>query len=83
MLKNNALASVHGIAALTSLEEIDLSNNLIAKFKEIQSVAAIPSLQTILLEGNPISSCIFYREEVFSFFPDPTKVMNGLNSRHV
>jgi hypothetical protein len=74
VLKNNALVSLHGIAALTSLEEIDLSNNLIASFKEIQSVATIPFLHTFWLIGNPVSSCKFYREEVFSFFPDPTKV---------
>ena len=70
--------NLHGIAALTSLEAIDLSNNLISKFKEIQSMATIPSLQTILLEGNPITACKFYREEVFSFFPDPTKVVHWL-----
>lgn len=74
VLKNNALVSVHGIAALTSLEALDLSNNLISKFKDIQSVATIPSLQIILLEGNPLSASASYREEVFSFFPDPSKV---------
>ncbi|KAI5062028.1 hypothetical protein GOP47_0022567 [Adiantum capillus-veneris] len=74
VLKNNALASVYGIAALSFLEALDLSNNLISKFKEIQSLAKLPSLQILLLEGNPISAAVWYREEVFSFFQDPSKV---------
>ena len=74
MLKNNALVNVHGIAALTSLEAIDLSNNLISKFNEIHALATIPALQIIFLEGNPISTHTIYREEVYSFFPNPTMV---------
>ncbi|MCO5586491.1 hypothetical protein L7F22_040431 [Adiantum nelumboides] len=75
VLKNNALASVHGIAALATLEALDLSNNLISKFKEIQFLAKLPALQILLLKGNPISAAILYREEVFSFFQDPSKVL--------
>lgn len=74
VLRNNALVSVHGIASLSSLEALDLSHNLISNFKEIQSVAAIPSLNVLLLEGNPVSFSPCYREEVFSFFTDPAKV---------
>ncbi|KAH6556601.1 hypothetical protein KP509_1Z168600 [Ceratopteris richardii] len=74
VLKNNALVSVHGVAALTCLEAVDLSNNLISKFKEIQFLASLPCLQILLLEGNPITASILYREEVFSFFQDPSKV---------
>jgi hypothetical protein len=74
VLRNNALASTRGIEKLYSLEALDLSHNIISTFREVELLGGVPALHSLWLEGNPVSVSTYYREEVFSFFSDTSKV---------
>lgn len=74
VLRNNALVSTQGIETLHSLEALDLSYNIISNFHEVETLGFLPSLQTLWLNGNPISVSSHYREEVFSYFEDASKL---------
>lgn len=74
ILRNNALTTLHGIENLTTLEGLDLSFNMISNFAEIELLSSLPVLESVWLEGNPISCARLYREQVFSFFSDPHKL---------
>lgn len=76
VLRNNALVSTRGIETLLSLEALDLSHNIISNFQEVEALGFLPVLQSLWLHGNPISVSSHYREEVFSYFHDPSKVGN-------
>ncbi|XP_047340407.1 serine/threonine-protein kinase 11-interacting protein-like [Impatiens glandulifera] len=75
VLRNNALTTLRGIENLKSLEGLDISYNIISSFSEIEMVASLPSLEYLWLEGNPLCSTRSYREQVFSFFLFPDKLM--------
>ncbi|CAI9113698.1 OLC1v1014351C2 [Oldenlandia corymbosa var. corymbosa] len=68
ILRNNALTTLHGIQNLKSLEGLDVSYNMISSFSEIEILAVLPSLQNLLLQGNPICFARWYRAKVFSYF---------------
>lgn len=74
VLRNNALTTMRGVENLKSLEGLDLSYNIISSFSELEFLAALPSLKTLWLEGNPVCSASWYRPQVYSFFTDPEKV---------
>lgn len=74
ILRNNALTTLHGIENLTTLEGLDLSFNMISNFAEIELLSSLPVLESVWLEGNPISCARLYREQVFSFFSNPYKL---------
>lgn len=74
ILRNNALTTLHGIENLTTLEGLDLSFNMISNFAEIELLSSLPVLESVWLEGNPISCARLYREQVFSFFSIPHKL---------
>lgn len=74
VLRNNALTTLRGIERLKSLEGLDLSYNIISNFFELEILADLPSLESLWLEGNPLSTASWYRAQVFSFFPHPEKV---------
>ena len=74
VLRNNALTTLRGIENLKSLEGLDVSNNIIFKFSEIDFLAGLPSLRSLWLEGNPLCCAQWYRAQVFSFFTYPEKV---------
>ncbi|KAK6925362.1 Leucine-rich repeat [Dillenia turbinata] len=74
VLRNNALTTLHGIENLMSLEGLDLSYNIISNFLELEVLAGLPNLESIWLEGNPLCSARWYREQVFSYFPHPKKL---------
>ncbi|CAK9215809.1 unnamed protein product [Sphagnum troendelagicum] len=74
VLRNNALASTRGIEKLYSLEALDLSHNIISTFREVELLGGVPALHSLWLEGNPVSVSTYYREEVFSFFSDTSKL---------
>ncbi|GLJ13675.1 hypothetical protein SUGI_0217970 [Cryptomeria japonica] len=75
ILRNNALTTLRGIENLITLEGLDLSFNMISNFAEIELLASLPSLESLWLEGNPISFVRLYRQQVFSFFPNPRKLI--------
>lgn len=77
VLRNNALTSLHGIQNLKSLEEVDLSYNIICTFTDVEILASLSSLHNLWLEGNPICCSQRYRSRVFSFFSNPEKVSCG------
>lgn len=78
VLRNNAITSLYGIENLKSLEGLDVSYNVISNFLELEVLAALPSLLSLWLEGNPICSARWYRPQVFSLFTYPDKVSQSL-----
>ncbi|XP_047315985.1 uncharacterized protein LOC124919709 isoform X2 [Impatiens glandulifera] len=74
VLRNNALITLRGIENLKSLEGLDVSYNIISSFSEIEILADLPSLEYLWLEGNPLCSSGWYREQVFSLFHYPDKL---------
>ncbi|XP_019169518.1 PREDICTED: serine/threonine-protein kinase 11-interacting protein-like isoform X2 [Ipomoea nil] len=74
VLRNNALTTLRGIENLKSLEALDLSNNIISSFFEIEILGGLSSLQNLWLEGNPLCCARWYRAHVLSFFPYPDKL---------
>ncbi|KAJ8471150.1 hypothetical protein OPV22_025493 [Ensete ventricosum] len=84
VLRNNALTSLHGIQNLKSLEELDLSYNIICTFTDVEILASLSSLHNLWLEGNPICCSQRYRSRVFSFFSNPEKLTldeQGISTR--
>ncbi|KAL5539452.1 hypothetical protein UlMin_044611 [Ulmus minor] len=71
VLRNNALTTLRGIENLKSLEELDVSYNIISKFSELEFLAGLPSLGSLWLEGNPMCCARWYRPQVFSYFNHP------------
>lgn len=71
VLRNNALTTLRGIENLKFLEGLDVTYNILSNFSEIEILAGIPSLQDLLLEGNPLCCAQWYRAQVFSYFPFP------------
>ncbi|MED6156040.1 hypothetical protein PIB30_010963 [Stylosanthes scabra] len=74
VLRNNALTTLCGIEKLKSLEELDVSYNIISKFSELEFLAGLPHLQSLWLEGNPLCCARWYRAQVFSIFIYPEKL---------
>lgn len=74
VLRNNALATLHGIQKLKSLEALDVSYNIIANFSELECLAGLPSLKSLWLEGNPLCCALWYRAQVYSYFAHPENV---------
>ncbi|XP_010916192.1 uncharacterized protein [Elaeis guineensis] len=84
VLRNNALATLHGIENLKLLEGLDLSYNIISSFTELEILASLSCLQSLWLEGNPICCARWYRAHVFSFFSNPEKLKldeKGISTR--
>ncbi|KAB5531764.1 hypothetical protein DKX38_018434 [Salix brachista] len=74
VLRNNALATLHGLENLKSLEALDVSYNIISNFSELELLASLPCLQNMWLEGNPLCGARWYRAQVFSYFVHPDAV---------
>ncbi|KAG6483204.1 uncharacterized protein LOC122017752 isoform X2 [Zingiber officinale] len=74
VLRYNALTSVHGIGNLKSLEELDLSYNIISSFTTLETLGSLLSLHNLWLEGNPICCSRWFRAHVFSFFSNPERL---------
>ncbi|KAL6867581.1 hypothetical protein ACP4OV_015605 [Aristida adscensionis] len=84
VVRNNALTTVHGIENLKSLMGLDLSYNIISNFSELEILGALPLLQNLWLEGNPICCARWYRAHVFSFFRNPENLKlddKGMNTQ--
>ena len=67
-LSNNRIQYTAGLEKLLALEHLDLSANLISSTDEVRRLGILPCLQTLSLDGNPISTVAGYRDTVFSFF---------------
>lgn len=50
----NQISSLDGLASLSNLENLFLSNNNISKWEELGKLAACSNLKDVLLVGNPI-----------------------------
>ncbi|CAL0312354.1 unnamed protein product [Lupinus luteus] len=74
VLRNNAISTLRGIENLNSLEELDVSYNMISNFSELEFLACLIDLQSLWLEGNPLCCARWYRAQVFSFFSYPEKL---------
>ncbi|KAE9613832.1 putative leucine-rich repeat domain, L domain-containing protein [Lupinus albus] len=74
VLRNNALSTLRGIENLMSLEELDVSYNIISNFSELEFLASLIDLRSLWLEGNPLCCARWYRAQVFSFFSYPEKL---------
>ncbi|KAI4341528.1 hypothetical protein MLD38_026241 [Melastoma candidum] len=84
VLRNNAIATLHGIENMKLLEGLDISYNVISSFSELQILADLPSLQNLWLEGNPVCCSRWYRPHVFSLFGNPDKMKldnKGISTR--
>ena len=53
-LSYNLISSLDGLAPCVALTTLYLSNNKIADWAELDKLASLPSLQDLLLAGNPI-----------------------------
>jgi protein phosphatase 1 regulatory subunit 7 len=68
-LSRNQLTSVNGFAHIQTLDELWLSGNKISSFDEIQALSALPSLDTIYLEYNPMQEDPMYRKKIAEIMP--------------
>lgn len=77
----NEIESLDGIDKIYSLESIDLMNNNIDDFHEIDNLCRLPNLESIKCKGNPFSSEEkSYRMKVYGEFIKEGSVMSS--SKH-
>ena len=67
-LSNNRIQYTSGLEKLLALEHLDLSANLLSSTDEVRRLGILPCLETLSLDGNPISAVAGYRDTVFTFF---------------
>ena len=65
-LSDNRLTNLFGITGLRLLQYLDIRRNLIANIGELTEISKLPSLNQILLEGNPVCDDRTYRIFVWS-----------------
>eukprot|EP00246_Nothoceros_aenigmaticus_P015733 TRINITY_DN675_c0_g1_i4.p1 TRINITY_DN675_c0_g1~~TRINITY_DN675_c0_g1_i4.p1 ORF type:complete len:254 (+),score=50.06 TRINITY_DN675_c0_g1_i4:128-889(+) len=75
LLRNNALVNVKGIEQLVSLGVLDLSYNLIASVSDVEALKPLSQLNTLSLQGNPITLMSNYRIGILGVLADPRKVV--------
>lgn len=68
-LSRNRLDSPAGFAHIATLDELWLSGNQIASFDQVQALSALPSLDTIYLEYNPLQQDPLYRKKLAAIIP--------------
>eukprot|EP00698_Gefionella_okellyi_P001180 TRINITY_DN11098_c0_g1_i1.p1 TRINITY_DN11098_c0_g1~~TRINITY_DN11098_c0_g1_i1.p1 ORF type:complete len:759 (+),score=193.20 TRINITY_DN11098_c0_g1_i1:120-2396(+) len=71
-LESNQIEVVENLQSLTSLVELNLANNQISTIAGIAALARLPSLTTLILEGNPICNIPDYRATISRFVPQLT-----------
>lgn len=69
-LAGNKLVKLNGLCKLRSIKSLDLSCNYISRIEEVDEVAALPCLEIIGLNGNPLAFEIDYRARVIARFDD-------------
>ena len=68
-LADNSISDLHGLASLTQLEVLDVSNNCISSCETLEPLVALPQLYNLNLAGNAVCSCIGYPAIIFSYIP--------------
>lgn len=69
-LSQNMLTSLKGFRKLFTLVKLDVSCNAIESIDEVDYIANLPSLEEIILTGNPIAGTVDYRSRVLARFND-------------
>lgn len=72
-LAGNKIVKLKGLSKLRSIKSIDLSCNMIDSFEEIDEVAALPIVEVLGLNGNPLALEVDYRARVIARFDDRSK----------
>ncbi|KAK9765626.1 hypothetical protein K7432_005888 [Basidiobolus ranarum] len=67
-LSYNRLVSLCGLHKLWALVLINVRGNEISDVGEVGRLAELPSLQEVLVEGNPLTQKADYRTQIFSIF---------------
>ncbi|CAK5281484.1 unnamed protein product [Mycena citricolor] len=76
-LARNRLESLCGLERLSALERIDLRHNLIDESAEIGRLAALPNIQEIWVDGNPLVEFEEgYRVTCFEYFQKEGKTVS-------
>lgn len=57
-LSQNRLRSLHGFRKMYSLVALNVSNNQISELTEVDHVAALPCLEELVLNGNPLATVV-------------------------
>ena len=80
-LAHNDIESLDGLDRILSLEKLDVANNHINDYAEIDHLCRMPNLEAVRLAGNPLAisqpSHGHYRMRVFRSFIQDGRVMRG------
>ena len=68
-LSSNKISSLSALTNCFNLKELFLRNNSICSFKELYHLQNLSHLKELWLDGNPISSDVFYRKKVLNILP--------------
>ena len=67
-LVNNKLASLKGCEKLYSLLSLNAAGNRIRDLDQVFPVSKLPILESLNLQGNPVTTVVDYRLKVFESF---------------
>ena len=80
-LAYNDIESLDGIDRILSLEKLDVANNHINDYAELENLCRMPNLEAVRLAGNPLAvnqpTHGHYRMRVFGAFIQDGRVMRG------
>jgi Leucine-rich repeat (LRR) protein len=74
---HNDITSLEGLDKIYSLEEINIMHNAVQDFQQVQYLARLPNLESILLANNPITERRHYRLKVYREFVRVGSMMTG------
>ncbi len=55
LLSNNDLVTCRGLEQFPNLGTLSLANNLLTRLEDLEALVALPCLESLLLEGNPVT----------------------------
>lgn len=76
-LRSNRISCTKGLEKLIFLEKLDLRDNLIVSFHEIERLASLLNLGSIILIKNPISENSNYRPKILSILSREKLSLDG------